>query len=141
MAKKAETFYLYCYRTSDNEKHRGIEFSGVLTELLAEMVRKINNHDICEIRVTDLSDFLCIHWKPAEGIIYPEELQDNVWLQPRNPVAARDMIKQAFGVTEHKCLCGSTKTKPSDFKNDLSRKEFGISGLCQKCQDGVFGNE
>lgn len=28
--------------------------------------------------------------------------------------------------------------KENDFKDKLSRKEFEISGLCQKCQDGVF---
>ena len=25
-----------------------------------------------------------------------------------------------------------------DFRDDLSRKEYQISGLCQKCQDGFF---
>jgi len=25
------------------------------------------------------------------------------------------------------------------FKDDLSRKEFNISGLCQDCQDETFG--
>ncbi len=25
------------------------------------------------------------------------------------------------------------------FRDRLSRKEFGISGICQKCQDSVFG--
>lgn len=34
--------------------------------------------------------------------------------------------------------CGSDKTQPDDFKDDLSRKEFGISNMCQRCQDGVF---
>lgn len=32
--------------------------------------------------------------------------------------------------------------KPIDmlnFKDDLSCKEFSISGLCQKCQDEIFG--
>lgn len=28
---------------------------------------------------------------------------------------------------------------PSSFRDDLSRKEFGISGFCQKCQDDTFG--
>jgi len=28
---------------------------------------------------------------------------------------------------------------PDAFKDDLSRKEFSISGLCQKCQDNFFG--
>ena len=26
-----------------------------------------------------------------------------------------------------------------NFKDGVSRKEFSISGLCQKCQDAVFG--
>lgn len=26
-----------------------------------------------------------------------------------------------------------------DFRNDVSRKEFTISGLCQNCQDKIFG--
>ena len=26
-----------------------------------------------------------------------------------------------------------------EFRDELSRREFGISGLCQKCQDATFG--
>ena len=37
--------------------------------------------------------------------------------------------------------CGSTKVKPEDFRDDLSRKEFEISKMCQSCQDNVFGKE
>jgi len=25
-----------------------------------------------------------------------------------------------------------------DFRDELSEKEYGISGLCQTCQDGIF---
>ena len=32
--------------------------------------------------------------------------------------------------------CGESAV---DFRDELSRKEFGISGLCQGCQDGIFG--
>ena len=35
--------------------------------------------------------------------------------------------------------CGSDKIKPEDFRDDLSRKEFTISCMCQECQDSVFG--
>jgi len=28
-----------------------------------------------------------------------------------------------------------------EFRDELSRKEYGISGLCQCCQDNVFGGE
>jgi uncharacterized CHY-type Zn-finger protein len=31
--------------------------------------------------------------------------------------------------------CGRPAT---EFRNELSRKEFGISGLCQHCQDRFF---
>ena len=35
-------------------------------------------------------------------------------------------------------LCPSCKQPLGEFKDALSRKEFGISGLCQKCQDKIF---
>jgi len=28
-----------------------------------------------------------------------------------------------------------------EFRDELSRKEYGISGLCQCCQDAIFGTE
>ncbi len=28
-----------------------------------------------------------------------------------------------------------------EFNDELFRKEYGISGLCQCCQDGIFGTE
>jgi hypothetical protein len=34
--------------------------------------------------------------------------------------------------------CGESAV---DFRDELSRKEYGISGLCQCCQDSVFGVE
>ena len=35
--------------------------------------------------------------------------------------------------------CVSCDGVATDFKDDLSRREYSISGLCQKCQDEVFG--
>lgn len=32
--------------------------------------------------------------------------------------------------------CGGHAT---EFRDDLSRKEYAISGFCQKCQDETFG--
>ena len=35
-------------------------------------------------------------------------------------------------------------TKPinfMDFKDELSRREYAISGICQSCQDSTFGGE
>lgn len=51
--------------------------------------------------------------------------------------------KKAFGVSRGEALvaqtcvtCGGPAT---EFRDELSRKEYGISAMCQKCQDGVFG--
>lgn len=52
------------------------------------------------------------------------------------------LTKATFGRerTGDVCVtCGSTKVKPEDFRDDLSRKEFRISKMCQVCQDSVFG--
>ena len=35
-------------------------------------------------------------------------------------------------------ICGSDKIKPEDFVDDLSRREFQISHMCQCCQDATF---
>lgn len=35
-------------------------------------------------------------------------------------------------------LCGE-EINQSDFRDTLSVKEFGISGMCQTCQDSIFG--
>lgn len=37
--------------------------------------------------------------------------------------------------------CGSDKVKLTDFTDDISRSEFRISFMCQKCQDSSFGEE
>jgi hypothetical protein len=36
-------------------------------------------------------------------------------------------------------ICPSCKKPIGMFRDALSRKEYGISGLCQLCQDKVFG--
>lgn len=40
---------------------------------------------------------------------------------------------------EGKCpFCGKSVNE-HDFRDELSKKEFQISGLCQSCQEEVFG--
>jgi len=47
-----------------------------------------------------------------------------------------DMVK---AVEKGLCpFCGNP-VNFEDFRDDLSRREFKISGLCQKCQDEFFG--
>ena len=35
--------------------------------------------------------------------------------------------------------CNSTRLRGMDFRDAISRKEYGISGMCQTCQDRVYG--
>ena len=48
-----------------------------------------------------------------------------------------------FGRSRKRCIesdvCVSCGGEAKEFKDDLSRKEFTISGMCQVCQDKVFG--
>jgi hypothetical protein len=51
-------------------------------------------------------------------------------------------VKENFGASrkDNICVtCGSDKVKLEDFRDSLSRKEWKISRMCQKCQDSVFG--
>jgi len=53
------------------------------------------------------------------------------------------MAKANFGRSRTSCvqndLCVSCDEQAISFRDELSRKEYTISGLCQTCQDGVFG--
>ena len=37
-------------------------------------------------------------------------------------------------------FCG-VATSENDFRDEQSRKEYQISGLCQECQDHFFGDD
>jgi hypothetical protein len=65
---------------------------------------------------------------------------------PKNK-KVEDGLKQTFGFDRRKSIqanhcipapigCGNPATK---FKNAQSKREFTISGLCQSCQDRIFG--
>ena len=54
-----------------------------------------------------------------------------------------DFLQKNFGRTDYiklnSCVCCS---KPAiNFRNAISKKEYTISGLCQDCQDSVFGKD
>ena len=38
-------------------------------------------------------------------------------------------------------LCATCDVEVGPFRDDLSRKEYRIGGMCQTCQDKVFGSE
>jgi hypothetical protein len=47
--------------------------------------------------------------------------------------------KQSERIQQDLCPSCGKFINPSDFKDDLSRREFRLSGMCQKCQDETFG--
>ena len=55
-----------------------------------------------------------------------------------NSITGDDRVKQISG---NRCVrppigCGGPAV---EFKDEISKKEYTISGLCQKCQDSIFG--
>jgi hypothetical protein len=45
----------------------------------------------------------------------------------------------ANSIINGECVpCGSTQIRDCDFRDDISKKEYSISGMCQSCQDQVF---
>ena len=59
-----------------------------------------------------------------------------------------DLSKPIFQIAPHfadrvingQCVaCESPRIRTVDFRDAISKKEYSISGLCQKCQDTVFG--
>lgn len=55
-------------------------------------------------------------------------------------IRALGFDKEADRVEGGKCpFCGKDIDVSTEFRNASSRKEFTISGLCQSCQDTVFG--
>jgi uncharacterized CHY-type Zn-finger protein len=55
-----------------------------------------------------------------------------------------DMMRKLFPEEmgrrdQGKCpFCGKEINPETDFRDDLSRKEYTISGMCQDCQDDFF---
>jgi hypothetical protein len=55
-----------------------------------------------------------------------------------NKPAFKVFKKALKDVIDGNCpLCGDA-IHPNMFKDELSKREYGISGLCQKCQDDMF---
>ena len=56
-----------------------------------------------------------------------------------------DMAMKLFGRSRTIALAGNECVKCGEFnlefRDEISRKEYSISALCQCCQDGSFGTE
>jgi hypothetical protein len=47
--------------------------------------------------------------------------------------------KEAKLIEEGKCpFCAKLIDEKTEFRDEISRQEFKISGLCQACQDKIF---
>jgi len=78
-------------------------------------------------------------WATAGPI--SKEVMSMIKRAPQLQALLDQFTKKNFGTvqTSEACVCcKSVKVQPQDFKNAISKKEFEISGMCQKCQDGVF---
>jgi hypothetical protein len=57
--------------------------------------------------------------------------------------AKEEMAFKLFGRSRTLAIAGNGCVKcgesAMDFRDELSKKEFGISGFCQSCQDDIFG--
>ena len=60
----------------------------------------------------------------------------------RNPTIQQfieTLFPEAQNIKEGKCpFCGKIIDVDNEFKDDLSRREYEISGMCQTCQDEFF---
>lgn len=63
------------------------------------------------------------------------------------PSAKHPLMEQAitdiFGTSRHetaaKRQCATCNKPATEFRNEISRREYSISQMCQKCQDSIFG--
>ena len=62
---------------------------------------------------------------------------------PQITKVLNDMAESMSGVSREKSIynntCASCKNVAASFKDELSKKEYTITGLCQTCQDSIFG--
>ena len=79
------------------------------------------------------------------------DTEDTIKWQPLPSLKSEkidDLFKNLYGVdrktsiTNCTCVsCGAENITEKSFRDEVSLREFHISGLCQVCQDKVFGFE
>ncbi len=71
---------------------------------------------------------------------HPRLYNSSIMLQPPNLNKPFFQINMdaAIRAAEGQCIICGDDIVESQFKDDLSRDEYSISGMCQKCQDGIF---
>jgi len=53
---------------------------------------------------------------------------------------AFSLYGRSLSLSQAGCQCVKCGSHAVDFTDELSRKEYGISGFCQGCQDDFFGS-
>lgn len=60
-------------------------------------------------------------------------------------IEKEDLAKKLFGRSKKECIesgeCVTCGGAADEFEDELSEKEYSISGMCQKCQNSIFGND
>ena len=51
------------------------------------------------------------------------------------------IARMMFGRDRHGDVCVTCGGPIGEFRNEISEREYKISGMCQKCQDSVFGED
>jgi hypothetical protein len=63
---------------------------------------------------------------------------------PKNP-AIDDLLTKLVGISRQDAakqkICPLCRQPIGEFRDELSRREYEISGMCQNCQDDVFGED
>ena len=70
--------------------------------------------------------------------IYKYISEERIKELAKRPIAS---LQSNFIMNLRKGLCITCETKIEGFNNENSLKEYRISGMCQICQDSVFGAE
>jgi len=59
--------------------------------------------------------------------------------------ALNEISDLIFGRTRTESISGDVCVtfggKADTFRNDISKKEYSIGGMCQSCQDSIFGKD
>lgn len=98
-------------------------------------------------RIVETTNLWCQGDIPAQ---FRDRLPDNATFlnsdergkatQKAKPIT--ELLESISGVSRDEAVCSSCKRGVSmdSFRNEISRREFRISRLCQYCQDSVFGS-
>jgi hypoxanthine phosphoribosyltransferase len=70
-----------------------------------------------------------------EWIVFPWEEWDGM---DKSLMKRCGFTKELEAIEQGHCLSCKLPIKPERFRDDLSRREYALSGLCQTCQDKTF---